>query len=61
MPLREEAARDRTIEFASGFTEEQAKREAGRCLRCDLAYLCPTIDIISVTTIGKREHAKAVQ
>ena len=61
MPLREQAARDRTIEFASGFTEEQAKREAGRCLRCDLAYLCPTIDIISVKTVGKREHAKAVR
>ena len=29
------------VEFAAGFTEEQARREASRCLRCDLAYLCP--------------------
>jgi len=48
MPLRTgDAARDRTLEFASGFTEEQARREASRCLRCDLAYRCPTIHIIS--------------
>ena len=37
------AARDRSIEFARGFDEEQARREAARCLRCDLAYLCPRI------------------
>ncbi len=52
MPLREDAARDRSIEFAAGFTEEQARREASRCLRCDLAYLCPTIKVITTETIG---------
>jgi len=46
MPLRSsEAARDRSLEFATGFTEEQARREASRCLRCDLAYLCPSIKV----------------
>jgi NADPH-dependent glutamate synthase beta subunit-like oxidoreductase/NAD-dependent dihydropyrimidine dehydrogenase PreA subunit len=47
MPLELQASHSRTIEFAKGFTEEQARREASRCLRCDLAYLCP-----SVKTIG---------
>src|SRR5438128_4449980 len=48
MPLREgaTASRDRSIEFAMGFTEEQARREASRCLRCDLSYLCPSIKVI---------------
>lgn len=52
MPLREgaEASRDRT-EFARGFTEEQARREASRCLRCDLAYLCPSINVISADSV----------
>ena len=52
MPLREDAARDRSIEFAAGFTEEQARLEASRCLRCDLAYLCPTINVINTETVG---------
>ncbi len=48
MPLRTAtAAHDRSLEFAKGFTEEEARREAGRCLRCDLAYLCPTVKVIS--------------
>ena len=48
MPLRtREAAHDRSIEFAAGFTEEQARQEAGRCLRCDLAYLCPSVKLAS--------------
>jgi len=53
MPLREgeEASRDRSIEFALGFTEEQARREASRCLRCDLAYLCPSIKVISADSV----------
>jgi NADPH-dependent glutamate synthase beta subunit-like oxidoreductase/NAD-dependent dihydropyrimidine dehydrogenase PreA subunit len=38
-----ESARDRNVEFALGFTEEQARREAKRCLRCDLAYRCPSM------------------
>jgi len=64
MPLREDAARDRSIEFAAGFTEEQARREASRCLRCDLAYLCPTINVISTETVrGERggRGARAVR
>ena len=52
MPLRQgDAARDKSIEFATGFTEEQARREASRCLRCDLAYLCPTIHVINADTV----------
>lgn len=47
MPLRKSnTTRDRSTESAAGFTEEQARREASRCLRCDLAYLCPTIKVI---------------
>jgi NADH-quinone oxidoreductase subunit F len=47
MPLQAgEAARDRSIEFATGFTEAQARQEASRCLRCDLAYLCPTVHTV---------------
>ena len=46
MPLRSaDAARDRSVEFACGLSEEQARREASRCLRCDLSYLCPAIII----------------
>jgi formate dehydrogenase beta subunit len=46
MPLRNGgAARARAVESATGFTEEQARREAGRCLRCDLAYRCPTVKV----------------
>jgi NADPH-dependent glutamate synthase beta subunit-like oxidoreductase/NAD-dependent dihydropyrimidine dehydrogenase PreA subunit len=46
MPLHVgEAAHARNVEFASGFTEDQARREAARCLRCDLAYLCPAVKI----------------
>jgi len=53
MPLRNgDAARDRSVEFAKGFTEEQARREASRCLRCDLAYLCPTVRVISAALKG---------
>jgi NADPH-dependent glutamate synthase beta subunit-like oxidoreductase len=52
MPLRNgTASRERSTEFAQGFTEEQARREASRCLRCDLAYLCPTVNVISTETV----------
>ncbi len=52
MPIRgSEASRDRSIEFVTGFTEEQARREASRCLRCDLAYLCPTVHVISADSV----------
>lgn len=47
MPLRDKNAVGlRSTEFALGLTEWQARREASRCLRCDLAYLCPTIRVI---------------
>jgi NADPH-dependent glutamate synthase beta subunit-like oxidoreductase/NAD-dependent dihydropyrimidine dehydrogenase PreA subunit len=47
MPLLTgDAARDRTVEYAAGFTEEGAQREASRCLRCDLAYRCPTVLVV---------------
>jgi len=45
------ASRGRSIEFAMGFTEEQARREASRCLRCDLSYLCPSIKVIGADHI----------
>jgi hypothetical protein len=53
MPFAESASRDRSIEFAKGLSEEQARREASRCLRCDLAYLCPSI------TVKGSENGKA--
>ncbi len=63
MPLRSgEAGRSRSLEFATGFTEEQARREASRCLRCDLAYLCPTIKVVSAdtpVTARKNESVRA--
>ncbi len=37
------APTDRRTEYALGLNEAQARLEASRCLRCDLAYLCPTI------------------
>ncbi len=52
MPLKEgDGLPDRSTEFALGFTEEQARREASRCLRCDLAYLCPSIKVISADSV----------
>lgn len=51
MPLRDKsAASNRSLEFALGFSEEQARREASRCLRCDLAYLCPSIHVVPAST-----------
>jgi NADH-quinone oxidoreductase subunit F len=47
MPLRSGGgARDRSVEYASGLTPEAARREASRCLRCDLAYRCPTVSLV---------------
>ena len=54
MPFAESASRDRSIEFAKGLSEEQARREASRCLRCDLAYLCPSIKVIGAESIKAR-------
>lgn len=59
MPLRtEDAARNRTLEFATGFTEQQARREASRCLRCDLAYLCPTVHVTAAGTTTKTQEVR---
>ncbi len=58
MPLANAAARERSTEFARGFTEKQARQEASRCLRCDLATLCPTIHVIQPE---RREKAQAVR
>jgi NADPH-dependent glutamate synthase beta subunit-like oxidoreductase/NAD-dependent dihydropyrimidine dehydrogenase PreA subunit len=55
MPFNAGVAGERKQEFAAGLTEDQARREASRCLRCDLAYLCPTIHVV-----GGREKASAV-
>ncbi len=57
MPLRSsDSARDRAIEFATGFSEEQARREASRCLRCDLAYLCPTVHVANADKVAATGH-----
>ena len=61
MPFAESASRDRSIEFAQGFSEEQARREASRCLRCDLAYLCPTIKVIGAENAEARPIVPVVQ
>ncbi len=48
MPMHNgNTSRNRSIEFAKGLTEQQARHEAGRCLRCDLAYLCPSVNVVS--------------
>ncbi len=60
MPLEgSNAARDRSIEFAKGLTEEQARHEASRCLRCDLAYLCPTIQTITPETVAGKQTVRS--
>ncbi|MBA2392714.1 MAG: FAD-dependent oxidoreductase [Ktedonobacteraceae bacterium] len=59
MPLSESAAaRNRSLEFAKGFTEEQARHEASRCLRCDLATLCPTIHVIQPENIKRAQAVR---
>jgi hypothetical protein len=51
MPLETaEASKSRTIEFAKGLSKAQARREASRCLRCDLAYLCPSVKVIGAAS-----------
>jgi NADH-quinone oxidoreductase subunit F len=51
MPLRPASdAREKSLEFALGFTEQQARQEASRCLRCDLAYLCPSVHVIGASS-----------
>ena len=60
MPLRlTQARQERTAELANGFTEEQARHEASRCLRCDLAYRCPTIHTITNYTTEQEEAPAA--
>ncbi len=53
MPLRQmgDLRQNRSVEPERGFTEEQARHEASRCLRCDLAYRCPTIHIITADSV----------
>jgi hypothetical protein len=58
MPLANAAARERSTEFARGFTEEQARQEASRCLRCDLATLCPTIHVIQPEIRAKAQAVR---
>jgi len=31
--------------YGPGFTDEQARAEAGRCFRCDAIYSCPTVEV----------------
>jgi NADPH-dependent glutamate synthase beta subunit-like oxidoreductase len=59
MPLQtgREAGRDRSVEYALGFTQEQARREASRCLRCDLAYLCPAVNTITLDSVVRAGHS----
>lgn len=57
MPLRSGAI-SQTEEFATGLTEAQARREASRCLRCDLAYLCPSIKVTASTTVAATAPAE---
>ncbi|HCI79358.1 MAG TPA: hypothetical protein DHW02_06695 [Ktedonobacter sp.] len=61
MPLRtgEDVARRRSLEFATGFTEEQARHEASRCLRCDLAYRCPTITTITPENVRRVQTTRS--
>jgi NADPH-dependent glutamate synthase beta subunit-like oxidoreductase/Fe-S-cluster-containing hydrogenase component 2 len=61
MPFAESASRDRSIEFAKGLSEEQARREASRCLRCDLAYLCPSITVVGAENGKARRAVPVVQ
>lgn len=64
MPLhKRDALKQREVEFAQGFTEEQARREASRCLRCDLAYLCPSIQTAGPEqrTPGTGEEQEKIQ
>jgi hypothetical protein len=59
MPLSTAAAaHNRSLEFAQGFTEEQARHEASRCLRCDLAALCPTLHVIQPDTLKKAQAVR---
>ncbi|HEX5570017.1 MAG TPA: FAD-dependent oxidoreductase, partial [Ktedonobacterales bacterium] len=58
MPLRERSeARSKQQEFALGFEERQARLEASRCLRCDLAYLCPSVRVIGAPASATSDGA----
>jgi formate dehydrogenase (NADP+) beta subunit len=61
MPFAQAASRDRRLEFAQGLSEEQARREASRCLRCDLAYLCPSIKVVGAENGKARRVVPVVQ
>ncbi len=49
---------DRRREYALGFAESQARAEASRCLRCDLAYLCPTLKMRTADSAAAVGDAK---
>jgi NADPH-dependent glutamate synthase beta subunit-like oxidoreductase len=60
MPMRDRSeARERLQEFALGFDERQAQQEASRCLRCDLAYLCPSVRVIGAPEVTALQDAAA--
>lgn len=62
MPLREKsAAASRSLEFALGLSEDEARREASRCLRCDLAYLCPSVRVTSTDARAAAETAPGLR
>lgn len=59
MPLRSnDEDVSRVTEFAVGLAEDQARREASRCLRCDLAYLCPTVKVAGATVASSATRKK---
>jgi NADPH-dependent glutamate synthase beta subunit-like oxidoreductase/NAD-dependent dihydropyrimidine dehydrogenase PreA subunit len=56
MPLRPASdAHQKSLESALGFSEEQARQEASRCLRCDLAYLCPSVRVVGEAPVSSSE------
>jgi len=57
MPLLQiDPRRARSTEITEGFSEEQARQEGSRCLRCDLAYCCPTI--VDTAKVGQEAQKR---
>jgi len=50
-----------SAERASQELKEQARREASRCLRCDLAYLCPSIQVVGSEHVTARPILPVIQ
>ncbi|HEX8997564.1 MAG TPA: FAD-dependent oxidoreductase [Ktedonobacterales bacterium] len=62
MPLRSvQDGHEKGIEFAAGLTEEQARAEGARCLRCDLAYLCPSVHVKNAPAVVNIAARQAVE